>query len=133
MSIYGNLFTENVRLAIEEAKNEIINESFQTLNESNNQELVLNKYANKCKSALLKDKRIKSVKITDYKGKSIDILFKESYNNLPSDLSSFIVKSLNSVKSNFETKYKTNFYWSEKVFNNDSLLITLDSDYEYDG
>ena len=122
MSIYENLSKDIIRGAI--------NESFETLNESNNQELVLNKYANKCKSALLKDKRVKSVKITDYKGKSIDILFKESYNNLPSDLSSFIVKSLNSVKSNFETKYKTNFYWSEKVFNNDSLLITLDSDYE---
>ena len=88
-------------------------------------EKILNEYANKIKSEISKLKEIKSVKISDYHGKSIDIKSRTEYNDL---INNKVVQILKEIAKKFEKKYNTNFYWEIKVATEDGCLIVLGVD-----
>jgi hypothetical protein len=95
---------------------------------------IMEKYRHQCASKIDSLKKVKEVKESDYKGFSIDISFEEfnSVNEASEFCKKHIIPILNDIRDKFTKKYKSKFYWNDKVFTEDGLLVVLDSDIYYD-
>lgn len=111
----------------------ILNEAELKIGKANGYNDIWNKtiqeYAEYICKKLNKNKKIKSIEVSSYKGCSIDIKFDEikDKNEWVKFCETNIFPVLNDAVKVFSKKYKTEFFWDDKVGSDDGLLVVLDT------